>query len=126
MCKKKLTEQTGLTLIEILISLFIMAILFTILTVTLHQALDLKNHLKNHIKPFHQLQIASAMLNQSVTRAIAQPSLTLPDQRKTVFMGTPQSFTLTQVVLTQLQQETYMIAQHALWRTVDAKLDTKR
>ena len=125
-------KQSGFTLLEILIALFIFSILSLILAAALRNVIDVTAGTARSADRLRTTQIALLMMSRDIEQAVNRPVLDAAGKEEAAFIGKPTSFTLTRAgfanptglaLQSSLQRTGYYWNEEALWRNTWAVLD---
>ncbi|TAK75188.1 MAG: type II secretion system protein GspJ [Gammaproteobacteria bacterium] len=99
-------NNSGFTLLEILIALFIFTMLSLMLTTALHHVITLQAGTERNAERLRQLQMALLIFSRDIEQAVNRPVLNAAGKEERAFLGSSQSLTFTHASLT-LQRTTY-------------------
>lgn len=128
----KNNQQTGFTLLEILIALFIFTILSLILSAALRNVIDVSAGTARSAERLRTTQIAMLMMSRDIEQAVNRPVLDANGKEESAFIGKPISFTLTRTgfanptgvaLQSSLQRIGYYWSEESLWRNTWPVLD---
>lgn len=99
-------KQTGFTLIEILIALFIFVIIAMIVAVGLRTVLNVRTELEKKYAEMGDLQVAFEVLQRDIAQAVPRPITDADGESEPPLLGTPVKFAFTRGgIINPLAQE---------------------
>jgi len=124
--------ESGFTLLEILIALFIFSILSMILVGALRSVIDAHSGTEKNAERLRKLQMTLLVMSRDIEQAVNRPILNTVGKEEDAFNGTPRGFTFTHagyanpvatLARSTLQRTGYNWHDDALWRMSWSVLD---
>lgn len=122
--------ESGFTLLEILIALFIFTILSMMMAGALHTVINAQSGAERNAERLRQLQLVLVRMSRDIDQAVNRPIKTTNGQDASAFYGTPQGFAFTHGGMAGqekqhqvLQRAQYIFSHQQLWRMVWDVLD---
>jgi len=125
-------RQSGFTLLEILIALFIFAIISVILTAALRSVINTQEGTERNAERLRNLQFALLMVSRDVEQVVDRPVVNTEGKEEKAFIGDSRGFTLTHTGSASaeggarrsaLQRTAYRWNKDRLWRISWEALD---
>lgn len=129
---RKLGQQAGFTLLEILIALFIFTIISTLLVAALHSVIGALTGAEESAERLRKMQMVLLIMSRDVEQTANRPVLDPTGNEEVAFLGTPRSFTFTHLGFANLtgatasggmQRTQYFWDHNTLWRRTWTALD---
>lgn len=124
--------NSGFTLIEILIALFVFSILALILSSALHNVINIQSGTDHSAERLRKLQFALLLFSRDIEQSVDRPILNATGRQDPAFVGKARSvvFTHTGIAVSpdsfahsNMQRAEYSFHDNALWRNTWQALD---
>jgi general secretion pathway protein J len=125
---KQYKKNSGFTLIEILIALFIFTILAVLLTASLHNVITIQSGSERKAERLRQVQMGLLIMSRDIEQTINRPIIDASGKEEAAFAGTKTGFSLTHTGFanpeaSHLQRTAYAFNENTIVRTAWPVLD---
>jgi general secretion pathway protein J len=128
----RINNESGFTLLEILIAMFIFAILSLILSGALHNVINIQERTEISAERLRELQLANLFLSRDIEQTVNRPILNSAGKQEAAFIGTGKNITFThagvasysdKLVRSNMQRVSYAANNNVLWQNSWTVLD---